>query len=457
MKSKIDYYRRTPKIDTSGYIRDFKEYYLKQKIDNESDDAKIISMLSTISPQDFLHQNFNKYNISAQGLNYLKKLHFNFSKSKSMGHYDRQSELISKGISQTPSDLTPQDIINLDKSLTHFDSITINWAMSFDHCVNPDGSIRIDEAKKCYDFCKENGKKIRALGAIYPTVANRLQAENISSEELESVFENYMKSLSEACPNIDSMDIVNELSYDFGQSGAKGEYPKDKPLLNNSFLQDKMGENYYIKLMQIARKYFPNTKFIYNDFAHENTEKAENIFKIVQKIQDYEKENGVKILDGIGMQCRLDSNNTKLDNLEKVIDRAEALGLIVQITELDVVKMSKDDNGNLLSESEASKRQEDVYSKIHEIAFAKRDVVESITYGDMTDKLSWSATTDRYIDEPDPSPTVYNNDGEPKSNIVSAINRGIDRGLERNPEKQSDNKNKKTSASTSSDDEMNNE
>ena len=209
--------------------------------------------------------------------------------------------------------------------------------------------------------------------------------------------------------------------------------------------------------MQIARKYFPNTKFIYNDFAHENTEKAENIFKIVQKIQDYEKENGVKILDGIGMQCRLDSNNTKLDNLEKVIDRAEALGLIVQITELDVVKMSKDDNGNLLSESKESKRQEDVYSKIHEIAFAKRDVVESITYGDMTDKLSWSATTDRYIDEPDPSPTVYNNDGEPKSNIVSAINRGIDRGLERNPEKQSDNKNKKTSASTSSDDEMNNE
>ena len=184
LKSKIDYYRRTPKIDTSGYIRDFKEYYLKQKIDNESDDAKIISMLSTISPQDFLHQNFNKYNISAQGLNYLKKLHFNFSKSKSMGHYDRQSELISKGISQTPSDLTPQDIINLDKSLTHFDSITINWAMSFDHCVNPDGSIRIDEAKKCYDFCKENGKKIRALGAIYPTVANRLQAENISSEDL---------------------------------------------------------------------------------------------------------------------------------------------------------------------------------------------------------------------------------------------------------------------------------
>ena len=153
------------------------------------------------------------------------------------------------------------------------------------------------------------------------------------------------------------------------------------------------------------------------------------IFKIIKNIQAYERATGKKLLNGIGLQCRLDSNNTKIENLQIVIDRARELGLKVQITELDVVKMSVDDNNNPVLDTQATSAQAEIYKQVVELAYKNSDVVEGITYGDMSDKLSWSSTTDRYIGQKSPSPTIYDENSNPKPEIVQAILDGKYKGL----------------------------
>ncbi len=429
LAEKLKYYSRLFAFDPKGYLQDLKTY-CASNIKDEKVKIKITQMLSQISAEDFLKLNFKKFNLTKQEIEILKEIHSNFSKQKSSNHYDRQKELLAGKKISAPTQLTIQDIENLHINLQNYKSLTINWEMSFHHCVLGVDKYRMQEAEQCYQYCKTHNKKMRALGMVYPTSSPTFDVSNLSKADVVKLFDGYMKTLSQTCPEIDCMDILNELSFDFNQAGKQGKYPADSPLLNNCFWQEKLGEHYYVALLDIARKYFPHSEFIYNDFGHENLEKAENIFKIIKNIQAYERATGKKLLDGIGLQCRLDSNNTKIENLQIVIDRARELGLKVQITELDVVKMSVDDGNNLISDAQSANAQAEIYKKVVELAYKNSDVVESVTYGDMSDKLSWSASTDRYIGQKSPSPTIYDENGNPKPEIVKAILDGKYKGLE---------------------------
>lgn len=426
MSKTISKYSVSATRNPSEYKKRFISYFNEHKVGDEQRNNRVLEFLKELDPKDVA--NPRSWNIDEQDKKYILKLHRSFANSRSNNYYFMQVDQLQKGKIDHVQDLTMQDIANIDRSLQHFDSVTINWNMAMRHCVQSDGQIRTDEAKKCYDFCKENGLKIRALGIVYPSEMPEIDLQSMSGDEILQLFENYMSELSSACPEIECMDVLNEMSSLSVLDGAENK--SGEPVLNNCIFNEKLGDDYYIKMMEIARKHFPNTKMLYNGVGHDDPKMIKNIFKIVDKIQEHERKTGVKLLDGIGMQCRMDSNNKKVDNIQLTIDETRKRGLVVQVTEMDVVQCLKDEEGNELSLEEAEKRQADIYRQLHHIIFKNRDVVEGVTYGDMSDKLSWSKTQDRYMGEKNASPTIYDETGMPKQFIVDAINEGIQSGME---------------------------
>jgi len=328
---------------------------------------------------------------------------------------------LSKGI-DAEHEITLDTIKNIKENFNKFNTTTISWDGSFGHCVNSDGSINMTQAKQAYEYAKSDGKQVRMLGVVYHSSKPNIDMSKMDGASLKKLFNNYLTELAKNCPEIDCFDILNEIAYDKGMhefvDGKAKPLSKDGVNLEPSFWEDKLGENYYIDLLVMAREHFPNAKFIYNDFGQENLDKANEMFKVVENIQKYEKDNNIKLLDGIGLQCRLNSQmntETFAKNMQQVIDKASEMGLEVQITEADVSKITKVD-GKIISDDEATvnQEQENVYQAIVDLAKDNPDVVTGVTFGDIADFSSYSKYDPKYKSQPNPDPTLFNLEGNAK-------------------------------------------
>ena len=294
-----------------------------------------------------------------------------------------------------------------------FDASTIEWDVSFEQAVRSGNTISLREAKISHDYLASKGKTIRALSAIYPAHSPKFDANTTKTHFLE-IFNEYLDTLAYNCPYLDYFDFFNELAYDSGMHQMMGNFESGR-LLEPSIYEELLGEDYYIQLIEMARDKFPDTKLMYNDFGHESKEKCERILKILDRIQEHEKITGKKLLDGVGVQCRLTSENQDLSSVDWFIQQASERDLEVQITEVDVIKVDKEKYMDKTDTRTPEERQKDVYQGVIDIATKHKDSITGFTLGDFNDITSFSAQQRRAkILSNDPSPTCYDKDGHIK-------------------------------------------
>lgn len=299
------------------------------------------------------------------------------------------------------------------KKFQKFDASTIEWDLSFEQAVRSGNEISLREAKISHDYLASKGKTIRALSAIYPAHSPKFES-NITKEQFLEIFNEYLDTLADDCPYLDYFDFFNELAYDSGMHQMMDNFEEGR-LLEPSIYEELLGEDYYIQLIEMAREKFPNTKLIYNDFGHESKEKCERILKILDRIQEREKVTGKKLLDGVGVQCRLTSENQDLSSVDWFIQQASEKGLEVQITEVDVIKVDKEKYMDKTDTRTPEERQKAVYQRVIDIATKHKDSITGFTLGDFNDITSFSAQQQRAkILSDDPSPTCYDKDGQIK-------------------------------------------
>ena len=358
---------------------------------------------------------------------------------------------IPKIIDRTPNfDL--QNVEDIDKLLKvyhksylefdKFDMSTIEWDLSFEHALRSGGKLDFSEAKISYDYLKSKGKKIRALSMVYPSACPNF-SEDITKEEFTTLFSNYLHMLFRTCPDIDYLDFFNELVYDEGMHAMMGDAkrpPNEKGVVletgqkgqNPSVFERLFGSRYYIDLLVIARKVMAEeeqiqgrkitTKLMYNEFGHENAEKSKSILKILKDIVDYEQQNNIQLLDGIGVQCRLRSDiplegKNSLRTIQNFIETARGIDptfpLEIQITECDVIQVNENADSKVLPEQ----RQETVYHTIFDMAMSLMDkgILSGFTLGDFNDTTSFSSQQEfaKSISK-NPSPTLYDEKGKIK-------------------------------------------
>jgi endo-1,4-beta-xylanase len=141
------------------------------------------------------------------------------------------------------------------------------------------------------------------------------------------------------------------------------------------------GSSYIERCFRWAHEADPQALLFYNDAEAEVVNpKSDAIYAMVRDF----RERGVPI-DGVGFQMHIANLHADVASISDNIKRFTALGVQVQITEMDVA-LPVDANGN--ASAEDLQRQADIYRQIAAACLSHPGCTAIQTWG-FTDKYSW--------------------------------------------------------------------
>ncbi|MFG1889212.1 endo-1,4-beta-xylanase [Micromonospora sp. NPDC049051] len=214
------------------------------------------------------------------------------------------------------SDTTYVGILNRE-----FNSVTPENEMKIDATEPQQGQFTFGNADRIVNHARANGMKVRGHTLAWHSQQPGWM-QNMSGSALRSAMLNHVTQVATYYRGkIDSWDVVNEAFAD-GSSGAR----------RDSNLQ-RTGNDWIEAAFRAARAADPGAKLCYNDYntddwSHAKTQAVYNM------VRDF-KARGVPI-DCVGLQSHFNSASPYPGNYRTTLSSFAALGVDVQITELDI-------------------------------------------------------------------------------------------------------------------------
>ena len=176
-------------------------------------------------------------------------------------------------------------------------------------------------------------------------------------------------------------DVVNEAISD-----APNEY------LRNSAWYQIAGDEYIAKAFEYAHEADPAALLFYNDYNEISAIKRAKIIKLVKDL----KEQGVPI-NGVGLQGHWAINEPSYAQLDSTLSDFSQLGLILQITELDISVYPKEHSARERQTIDAATsfthekeiKQAEVYKNCFELFRKYKQYISSVTFWNISDEHSW--------------------------------------------------------------------
>ncbi len=207
---------------------------------------------------------------------------------------------------------------------------------------------------------------------------------------------------------IHGWDVVNEAI-----STKKDEWLRDSPWLK------ALGEDYVEQAFRLAREADPGAELYYNDYNLEQPVKREKAVRLIKRLQD----RGVHI-DGIGLQGHFTLKSVDTAEVAKTIETFAAMGLRVNISELDMSLYGYGDRDNRYPDgapAELLAEQADQYAALFQVFLTHHDKLDRITFWGVHDGLSYA----NYMpvkDRPD-YPLLFDRAGKPKPAFYAVVKR----------------------------------
>lgn len=269
--------------------------------------------------------------------------------------------------------------------LQQFSSMTPENAMKMGPIHPEENRYNWAPADKIVDFAVKNGLKIRGHALCWHSQTpawffTDSTGQAVSKEVLLARLKRHIQEVvGRYKGKIYAWDVVNEA------------VPDDGTLYRKSKFYEIIGEEYIAEAFEYAHEADPSAVLFYNDYNTENAVKRENIYQLVKKL----KEAGVPI-HGVGLQGHWSIYEPTAAELEESITKFAALGLQVQITELDVSVYPKEHERRARKPtdkseftSEMDQKQADHYKMIFEIFRKYKDKITGVTFWNLSDKSSW--------------------------------------------------------------------
>jgi endo-1,4-beta-xylanase len=171
--------------------------------------------------------------------------------------------------------------------------------------------------------------------------------ESLPAAEIREEVEEWIRSYCERYPETDFIDVVNEPLH---------AAPAYKEALGGSGLN---GWEWVIWTFEKARQYCPNAKLFLNDYnIVSNTGSTTAYLQIIELLKSR------SLIDGIGEQGHF-LESTPIATIKSNLDRLEATGLPIQVTEFDL---------NFADDAQQKSKYEEVFS-----ALWNHSAIEGIT------------------------------------------------------------------------------
>lgn len=318
----------------------------------------------------------------------------------------------------TASELAPNS--TKDLILKHYNSITLGNELKPENMLDQagcqalaaegkNGEVAValnGQARSILNFCRDNDIAVRGHVLVWHSQTPgwffkedyTTQGEWVDKDTMLSRMESYIKGvmavLAEEYSDVNfyAWDVVNEAWLDDGTPRKGGMYDENA---NNSGWTQVFGDNSFIPYaFEYARKYAPEgCKLYYNDFNEYMPQKVEAIVNMATEL----KEQG--LIDGIGMQSHLDVRTgsdafPSVNVYNSALDKYAALGLDIQVTELDAT-IPKDSGDQYFV------AQAEYYKGIMDSIIAHKDSISAVVFWGTTDDQSWRTTQ---------SPLLFNAD-----------------------------------------------
>jgi endo-1,4-beta-xylanase len=300
----------------------------------------------------------------------------------------------------------------------NFNSITLENLMKPDYILNKEQSIIkgdivvefTDKTTSLLDWAKENGMSVRGHTLIWHSqtpdwifYSDFDKSKGLAGREtMLSRMESYIKQVFSLLDSLGYMDMF--YAYD-----VVNEAIMENGTYRDSLWKQTIGDDYIWYAFKFADKYAPESiKLYYNDYNEQY--KTDYIVKLVRSLTD---EGGRMLIDGIGCQGHLYTQDS-IDSYMETLKAFSALGLDVQITELDVCLGSWQD---ILSPTEENLKAQGRYyyeliNRIIEGNKAGETCLSAITFWGFADNLSWRSNR---------SPLLYDRGLNPKYAYYGAI------------------------------------
>lgn len=262
--------------------------------------------------------------------------------------------------------------------LKNFSSLTAENAFK-QPATNPaEGVWNFTEADTIADFCRENGLKLRGHCLVWGGLGSWMSRDSdgslVSKEVYYKRLREYITVMMTRYGDIVNVwDVVNE---PFGYDRKDGEF-KDNDLYRIC------GEEYITKAFEIAHEVDPTAVLCLNECkVVNNNVKQKYLLKYVEKWIS----EGVPI-HAVGIQGHWNTFeiNESPRRLQKVIDKLYALGVDIQITEVDMEVTA--DKGDIFEAVPKNTEllQTKKYSQMFEVLRKNADKISSVTFWGVND------------------------------------------------------------------------
>ncbi|MEV4531031.1 endo-1,4-beta-xylanase [Streptosporangium sp. NPDC049304] len=202
-----------------------------------------------------------------------------------------------------------------------FDMITAENEMKIDATEPRRGQFTFTSGDRIYDWAVQNGKRVRGHTLLWhpgqPTWMQSLSGSSLRQamiDHINGVMNHYRGKIY-------AWDVVNEAFAD-GNSGGRRD---------SNF--QRTGNDWIEVAFRTARAADPAAKLCYNDYNIDNWSWAKTQ-AVYNMVRDF-KARGVPI-DCVGLQSHFNSGSPYNSNYRTTISSFAALGVDVQITELDI-------------------------------------------------------------------------------------------------------------------------
>jgi len=257
------------------------------------------------------------------------------------------------------------------------------------------GTYNFDPADHYVDFGEKNRMFVIGHCLIWHSqvphwVFEDDKGQEVTREELlRRMHDHIAKVVGRYQGRVSGWDVVNEALNDDGS-------------LRRSPWQRVIGDDYIAKAFQFAHEADPKAELYYNEYSIENEAKRKGCVELIKKLLA----QGIPV-KAVGIQGHYHMDWPSMDQVDATIGALAALGVKVNITELDLDVLPRVRRGNsadinaraeVTPESNpytAGLPQEqqtalaDRYAALFKVFVKHRDAITRVTFWGVTDKGSW--------------------------------------------------------------------
>ncbi len=207
-----------------------------------------------------------------------------------------------------------------------FNSVTPENEMKWDTTERSRGSFNFGPADQIVNRAASHGQRMRGHTLVWHSQLPSWVSSIRDANTLRGVMNNHITQvMNHYKGRIYAWDVVNEAFAD----GGSGQ-------MRSSVFRDVLGTGFIEEAFRTARSADPAAKLCYNDYSIENWSdaKTQGVYRMVRDF----KSRGVPI-DCVGFQSHFGAGGPP-SSFQTTLSNFAALGVDVQITELDIAQAS---------------------------------------------------------------------------------------------------------------------